>query len=160
MPDLGAGWAAAPFLPRFMSTYILPWVIRPDGTLVVEWICSYGTNCQFFTVDSLASPKGLFLLSPRFMTCTHCGEIDLMSRPLLELPPPGYAVHHVSWRRPPSPDVDGRRNTLEIQMVANSRRIAYEVSFGKWRGISTVPGARCFIDGEEYIPDGAVEVPC
>ena len=83
------------------------------------------------------------------MTCTHCGEIDLMSRPPLQLPPPGYTVYHVSWRRPPGPDVDGRPNTLEIRMVVNSRRMAYKVSFGKWRGISTVPGARCFNDGEE-----------
>ena len=134
-----------------MSSYTEPWIIRPDGTLVVEHFCSYGTNCQFFTVDSLVWPAGSVLhLRARYMTCTHCSEIELMSRPMLHLPPAGYAVYHVIWKRPSSPTVDGRLHTLDIRIVANSRRMAYEVTFGKWRGISTVPGARCFIDGEEY----------
>ena len=135
-----------------MSVPFQPWIIRPDGTLVIEDFCRYGTeDCRFFTVDSVALPTGSSqILFTRYMTCTHCGEIDLISRPMLELPPSGYAVYHVIWKRPPSPDVDGRLRTLEIWMVANSRRMAYEVTFGKWRGITTVPGARCFIDGEEY----------
>ena len=133
-----------------MSSYTEPWIFRPDGTLVVEWVCDCSTDYRFFTVDSLAWPSGsVLLLRASHMTCTHCGEIELMYRPPLQLPPPGYAIYHVSWRRPPGPDVDGRLHTLEIRMVANSRRMAYEVSFDKWRGISTVPGARCFIDGEE-----------
>ena len=135
-----------------MSVPFQPWIIRPDGTLVIEDFCRYGTeDCRFFTVDSVALPTGSSqILFTRYMTCTHCGEIDLISRPMLELPPSGYAVYHVIWKRPPSPDVDGRLRTLDIWMVANSRRMAYEVTFGKWRGITTVPGARCFIDGEEY----------
>ena len=135
-----------------MSVPIHPWIIRPDGTLVIEHFCRYGTeDCQFFTVDSLAWPTGSFLLlRASYMTCTNCDEIELMARPSLWLPPAGYAVYHVIWKRPPSPDVDGRIRTLDIRMVANSRRMAHKVTFGKWRGISTVPGARCFIDGEEY----------
>ena len=134
-----------------MSSYTEPWIIRPDGTLVVEHFCRDETDCYFFTVDSLVWPTGSSLLHrAKYMTCTHCGEIELMARPSLWPPPPGYAVYHVIWKRPPSPGVDGRSHTLDIRVVANSWRMAYEVTFSKWRGMTMVPGARCFIDGKEY----------
>lgn len=134
-----------------MSSYTAPWIIRPDGTLVVEHFCRDETDCYFFTVDSLVWPTGSSLVHrAKYMTCTHCGEIELMAHPSLWPPPPGYAVYHVIWKRPPSPGVEGRSHTLDIRMVANTRRMAYEVTFSKWQGITMVPDARCFIDGEEY----------
>lgn len=88
-----------------MSFPLLTWIIRPDESLVVEWFCSNEGDTRFFTVDDVKSAYACLVATA--MTCTCCGASDFMSRPVLQLPPLGYAVSEAALARNPRRNDEG-----------------------------------------------------
>lgn len=128
-----------------MSTSILPWIVCSDEKLLVEWFCSDEGDTHLFKVDDV-NPSSTCLVAAA-MTCTHCGALDLMSRPFLQLPPPSYAIYKVHWQAVSGIATKDGPHPYSMQVVANSWLAAGQQAQQSRQHLVTRKNLRCMVNG-------------